>query len=565
MGMVTCMAAADAGDQEALVGMLSGIVNEALHGSSQALIGARGGDGVAASLRTLGLTDDCAKVLYCGRRGTAVVRAVNIAAEDKDLALGQLDNRVGGDAVGIVGPGIGAAHGHFLLTAIIDVEVAVHPLVVGALRRTVAVPGVGGAHHIMVKLHDMVDRELHGHLQHIVAGAHVGEGPAFFLELLDEMAQGLARPLARGVFHAVGDDGDHGCGVLVVLDEVMQARQRLAHRIKQRRAATGMVVVEIRDLGNGHGGHVQADGWHGGASRVKREQGEVVLLGVGKVFLRLLDGGDGLVDTANRYFLQTAHRAALVYDDEVVDLCLLGVDSLLIHVLAVLAVLDLIVHSRYFVKLLIIVCLMRFMLDSSGGLALLDVDVLGIATQHKQGHGAQPDFALKAIKACDIVERASCQRMLSLLEASVAGLVQRLVAGNDVDVGKSVIVTQEGAQFVGTGHHHQVMVVKRPAGEVDIPLPVFLVVELETVLTAAAKYTVRHYLCSVEQIVDGIIHNTIVFKGEYWFFFSLTLQNYIILKRGLDFCNLAKCIFYTMEISVRIILLRNFDTMNVFV
>ena len=71
----------------------------------------------------------------------------------------------------------------------------------------------------------MVDGKLHRHLDHIVARAHIGEGPTLFLELLDEMTQRLTRPLAGSILHAIGDDGDNGSGVLVVLDVIVQTRQ----------------------------------------------------------------------------------------------------------------------------------------------------------------------------------------------------------------------------------------------------------------------------------------------------------------------------------------------------
>ena len=118
--------------------------------------------------------------------------SLGIAAKDEDLVVGQLVDPVGRDAVGIIGTGIGAVHGHFHLTALVSVKVTVHALIVGALGRTVTVPAVGRTQIIVVKRHDMIDGQLHGHLYHIVARTHVGERPALLLKLLDEFAQGLA-------------------------------------------------------------------------------------------------------------------------------------------------------------------------------------------------------------------------------------------------------------------------------------------------------------------------------------------------------------------------------------
>jgi hypothetical protein len=92
--------------------------------------------------------------------------------------------------------------------------------------------------------------------------------------------------------------------------------------------------------------------------------------------------------------------------------------------------------------------------------------------------------------------------MTSLHQACITRLVERLVAGNDTDVGKPVIVTQELAQLVGTSHHHQVVMIKGPSREIHIPPPVILVVELKMVLIATAKHALRHHLCSMEQITD---------------------------------------------------------------
>ena len=145
----------------------------------------------------------------CRRMGGSAAGMVpcRIASEYKHLTLREGFNPVRGNAVGIISPGIGATHRHLLLTASLGVKVTVHTLVVGALGRTVAVPCVGCTHNIVVKLHDMVDGKLHRHLDHIVARAHIGEGPTLFLELLDEMTQRLTRPLAGSILHAIGDDG----------------------------------------------------------------------------------------------------------------------------------------------------------------------------------------------------------------------------------------------------------------------------------------------------------------------------------------------------------------------
>ena len=88
MHVVARAAAAHAGNQESLVGMLAGIVHEALHCLSKQDEIARGGDGVALALGTLALTHDGTEVLHRMGGGTAGMVPLGIAAEDKDLVVG---------------------------------------------------------------------------------------------------------------------------------------------------------------------------------------------------------------------------------------------------------------------------------------------------------------------------------------------------------------------------------------------------------------------------------------------------------------------------------------------
>ncbi len=87
----------------------------------------------------------------------------------------------------------------------------------------------------------------------------------------------------------------------------------------------GVIILETVDSDDGHVIEVCADWGHIAVTSVKGHQREVMLLGVAKVFLCLLDGGDSLGDATDGHLFQPTHRAALVDDDEVVDLCLLGV------------------------------------------------------------------------------------------------------------------------------------------------------------------------------------------------------------------------------------------------
>ena len=133
MHVVARATAAHSGNQEALVGMLAGIIHEALHSLSKQEEIAGGGDGVALALGTLALTHDGTKVLHGMGGGTAGMVPLGIAAEDKDLVVGQLLNPVGSNAVRIVGSGISTMLGHFHFSAVIGIKLAAHTAKVSKL------------------------------------------------------------------------------------------------------------------------------------------------------------------------------------------------------------------------------------------------------------------------------------------------------------------------------------------------------------------------------------------------------------------------------------------------
>ena len=63
-------------------------------------------------------------------------------------------------------------------------------------------------------------------------------------------------------------------------------------------------------------------------------------------------------------------------------------------------------------------------------ITLLDINVFGIAAQDKQGHGAEPDFAVKTRQISHRVGRTAGQRVLTLHQASIARLLKAPIAGH---------------------------------------------------------------------------------------------------------------------------------------
>jgi hypothetical protein len=54
---------------------------------------------------------------------------------------------------------------------------------------------------------------------------------------------------------------------------------------------------------------------------------------------------------------------------------------------------------------------------------------------------------------------------------------------------ETVVITQEGAQLICTGHHQQIVMVEWPTREIHIPLAISLMIELEFVLLMTTEHT----------------------------------------------------------------------------
>lgn len=129
-------------------------------------------------------------------------------------------------------------------------------------------------------------------------------------------------------------------------------------------------------------------------------------------------------------------------------------------------------------------------------ICLFYVEVFGVVAQDEESDGAQPDVALKAWQLSDGVERAASERVLALHEAGVAWMLLALAAGDYVDISGSIVLTQECAEFVGTRHHEQIVVIKGPVWEVNVPKSVGFMVKLEMILFSAAKHALGHGFCA---------------------------------------------------------------------
>ena len=91
-------AAADAGDEEALFRMFTGIGREAVDGSLEAVESLHRGNGVAATLHAFALSPDGSEPVGSEGCSTTGVHATGIAAEDEHLAWSQAGDVIGRDA-----------------------------------------------------------------------------------------------------------------------------------------------------------------------------------------------------------------------------------------------------------------------------------------------------------------------------------------------------------------------------------------------------------------------------------------------------------------------------------
>ena len=170
---------------------------------------------------------------------------------------------------------------------------------------------------ILFELDDVGDGQAHAYALHVVVGAHVGEGPAQLLLVLDHLADGEKVILARGVLVAVGDNGHHHGMVGVARQFLLQLAQRPAHRIVERRAGAGDVGLLRQDGRIGHG-RVPIDFVNGGA--VEEDEREIVLLRVPVLLRGSLHPAQNFVVAHYRRLPDFPHRAAAVHDDHVVNL-----------------------------------------------------------------------------------------------------------------------------------------------------------------------------------------------------------------------------------------------------
>ena len=162
-----------------------------------------------------------------------------------------------------------------------------------------------GSTFIVGKFHHIVDCQKVGHFLHVVCRAHIGKCPAFGLQLFNQTAKGRGCPFAGRILQSIGQDRDHGSRIGVILDTVVQACQRLAHRIVERRASTRHIVSELLDLRDGlvvnHRPHI------GSVTRVESDKRQRMILRLLKLLLGTADGSNRLVDSRKGCFPQVSH------------------------------------------------------------------------------------------------------------------------------------------------------------------------------------------------------------------------------------------------------------------
>ena len=173
----------------------------------------------------------------------------------------------------------------------------------------------------MTELDKVVDREFYGHALHIVRTAHVGERPALAFQFFDELLHPFCIPLFRGVLESVGKHSNHCRSIVVVLDAIVQSRNRLAHGIVERRATPGAILLEILNLGNGLAVDERAHRFPLTVSVVEGDQRQEVLLRVGKLLLRTANAVDCLGHSTHCCMHQILHRPTFIHNNQVVDSC----------------------------------------------------------------------------------------------------------------------------------------------------------------------------------------------------------------------------------------------------
>ena len=166
-----------------------------------------------------------------------------------------------------------------------------------------------------VEVKRVLDAEFLRHLNGILVGADVHDGPAFPAEPVDHLLDGLSRVLPGCVLQAIGDHGDED--LVPFLDFPLEGGDGHAHRVIERRAGARVVIglCQILHIGDGlivdYGLDVRVDG----IESHKRETVVLVRISV----LGLAGGLNGLIGPGQGLVVDTVHRAALVEDEHVVD------------------------------------------------------------------------------------------------------------------------------------------------------------------------------------------------------------------------------------------------------
>ena len=138
-------------------------------------------------------------------------------------------------------------------------------------------------------------------------------------------------------------------------------------------------------------------------------------------------------------------------------------------------------------------------------LHFFDVEVLGIAAQDAEGHGADPDLVqTEAGEAGGVVVRSARERLVELTELDVPLYFERSLRGDDVDGNPVVSLrVEEGEEVVRSGHHLEVAAVAVPR-HVDVPAVVRILDEGEGVLPPAVGEYAFYEVVDRAEVVDEV-------------------------------------------------------------
>lgn len=277
-------------------------------------------DGITLPLQAAALSVHGAEVLQREACGAAVVVSGLVGAEHEDLARLKRGDDIRGHA-----------HRGLLLgeEVVVKVELPSSPLALADLLVELPVAGVHLVpHHLGAtlggfKVHRTANAQPGGREAGVLVRANEGERPALLAEGVDQFLHHGGRIVGGTVLEPVRDDGHED--VVALLDDCLQFRNGKAHCVVERSAAGGgvLVLAQVFHLVDGVAENQRP---HVGppSPGVECDEGDHLVV-VRVLLLRLPDGLERLVRPGECLGADSAHRAAFVEDDQIVDVGFGGV------------------------------------------------------------------------------------------------------------------------------------------------------------------------------------------------------------------------------------------------